>query len=90
MPDHRWVVDGIENGVARIEADGKRTLTVPVDVLPGGVKEGQVLRVQMSDLSLTISIDREATAAALAASSDQTARIRKESAKHDKGGDVSL
>lgn len=90
MPDRRWIVDGIENGVARIEENGKRVFTVPADILPNGVKEGQVLQVRTDDHSLTISIDQTATTAAVAASSKQTGAIRHESARRDKGGDVSL
>ena len=43
-----WVIDQIENGVAAVEVDGNHVVTVPVAILPAGVKEGDVLRVTMS------------------------------------------
>ncbi|HEY5085979.1 MAG TPA: DUF3006 domain-containing protein [Gemmatimonadaceae bacterium] len=43
-----WVVDQIENGVAGVEVDGKTTITVPLGVLPKGVREGDVLRVMIA------------------------------------------
>lgn len=42
-----WVIDQIENGVASIEVNGKTTITVPRTVLPKGVKEGDVLQVNI-------------------------------------------
>ncbi len=43
-----WVIDQIENGVASIEIDGRTTITVPRGMLPGGAKEGDVLRVNIA------------------------------------------
>jgi hypothetical protein len=43
-----WVVDQIENGVAAVEIDGKSTITLPLGVLPRGVREGDVLLVTIS------------------------------------------
>src|SRR6476646_6593389 len=42
---HRWAVDGISDGMARVEEDGERMITVPAYLLPAGVREGQVLQV---------------------------------------------
>lgn len=43
-----WVIDQIENGVASIEVDGKTMITLPRAILPRGVKEGDVLRVNLT------------------------------------------
>lgn len=93
--EHRWVVDGIEEGMARVEEDGERMLTVPVYLLPGGVGEGQILRVTRGpatkeSVTLVISIDADATARALARSRAKTARTMAASKKRDPGGDVTL
>ena len=97
--DHRWVVDGIEEGVARIEEDGVRMICVPVTALPSGVKEGDVLRLtgrpgpaegENELFEVSISIDPAATAAALARSKAATDATTAESKKRDPGGNVSL
>ena len=93
---HTWSIDSIEEGVARIEEDGGRMLTVPVAMLPTGAKEGQMLRVSMSEIHggesvpVSITIDHAATAAALKKSAATTAQAMKNSAKRDPGGDVTL
>ena len=43
-----WVVDQIENGVAAVEINGNHVVTMPIDVLPKGVNEGDVLRVTIA------------------------------------------
>ena len=92
--EHRWVVDGIEEGVARIEEDGGRILTVPAWLLPPDVKEGQLLRVTRTASPgtsiLTIALDSAGTAAALAKSKATVEKATKESMKRDPGGDVTL
>jgi DUF3006 family protein len=92
----RWVVDAIEERVASIEVDGDKMITVPLATLPAGVKQGHVLGVrrEMSPdgkrATLTIEIDEVATKEALAASAAQVESIRRQSAKRDPGGDVTL
>jgi hypothetical protein len=92
----RGVVDAIEERVASIEVDGDKMITVPLATLPAGVKQGHVLAVrrEMSPdgkrATLTIEIDEAATKQALAASAAQVASIRRQSAKRDPGGDVTL
>ena len=94
--DHTWVVDGIEEGIARIEEDGKRMITVPVYLLPAGATEGQVLRVvsttgpEPHSLAVAISFDEDATARALSRSRATTSRAASASRKKDPGGDVTL
>ena len=93
---HSWSIDSIEEGMARIEEDGGRMLTVPVAMLPKGAKEGQLLRVTLSNeaggksVPTSITIDHAATAAALKKSAATTAQAMKDSAKRDRGGDVTL
>jgi hypothetical protein len=94
--EHRWAVDGIEEGIARIEEDGARMITVPRYLLPAGAREGQLLRVTTSGgkgknpLVVTVEIDEQGTAAALAASRKQVRDAMETSRRRDPGGDVSL
>ncbi|MEO5815835.1 MAG: DUF3006 domain-containing protein [Gemmatimonadaceae bacterium] len=91
---HRWAVDSIQEGVARVEEDGERMISVPANLLPPGVSEGQLLRVTRAPDSearvLTIVADPEGTAKAHRRSSGTTAAAMAESKKQDRGGDVSL
>ena len=95
---HTWSIDSIEEGMARIEEDGSRMLTIPVASLPAGAKEGQILRVTMTakeekggdKVHTSIVIDLAATAAALKKSAATTAQAMNNSAKRDPGGDVTL
>ena len=41
------LLDQIENGVAAVEINGNHVVTMPIDVLPKGVTEGDVLRVTL-------------------------------------------
>ena len=96
VSDHTWSVDSIEEGVARVEEDGKRVFTLPSHVLPAGTIEGQILRVTRKTapsgdpIVIHIAIDTAATAAALETSARKTAQIAAQSRKSDRGGDVSL
>jgi hypothetical protein len=93
---HRWAVDGIEEGMARIEEDGERMITVPVYLLPAGVREGQVLQVssapgeERGTLIVTVAEDETAEAESLAKSKATVARASAQSRKRDPGGDVAL
>jgi len=93
---HRWTVDGIEEGMARIEEDGERMITVPVYLLPAGVREGQVLQVssapgeERGSLIVTVAADETAEAESLARSKATVARASAQSRKRDPGGDVAL
>lgn len=94
--EHQWVVDGVEEGMARVEEDGERMLAVPTYLLPAGVVEGDVLRVtrgpekKRESVTLVVTINVEAAARAMARSKDQTARTAAASKKRDPGGDVAL
>ena len=69
---------------------------IPVWLLPGTAKAGDVLAVRHSRPSdgrrsaLTIELDESATKQAMRASSTQTARISEQSRRTDPGGDVKL
>jgi hypothetical protein len=93
--EHRWVVDGIEEGMARVEEDGERMITLPAYLLPAGAAEGQILRVtrgaeQKESVSVLISFDVQATERAMAQSKAKMARTMEASRKRDPGGDVAL
>ncbi|MEP6617742.1 MAG: hypothetical protein ABJE47_00445 [bacterium] len=96
--EHRWAVDSIQEGVARIEEDGERFISVPVDVLPPGTKAGHLLRVSKpaglaSDSrgsGLTIVADERGTNAARQQSKAVVDATLAESRKRDPGGDVAL
>jgi hypothetical protein len=62
-----WVIDQIENGVAAVEINGDNVVTMPVEVLPKGIREGDVLRV-------AILQDPEELARRLALSAAQVAK----------------
>ena len=93
---HRWTVDGIEEGMARIEEDGERMITVPVYLLPAGVREGQVFQVsstpgeERGSLIVTVAADETAETESLARSKATVARASAQSRKRDPGGDVAL
>ncbi len=94
--EHSWSVDAIAEGVARVEEDGARMLSVPRHLLPDGAAEGQLLKVTRApgadadSVVVTIVIDRAATAKALRASAATTAQAMATSRKRDPGGDVAL
>jgi len=92
--EHRWAIDALDEGVVRIEEDGKRLLTIPRYLVPSDAREGQLLRVTHIDvqgvLTVSVAIDAEATTAALASSVATTKRAMVHSKRHDPGGDVSL
>lgn len=91
---HRWAVDSIDEGVARVEEDGETMLSIPSHLLPLGATEGQLLRVTRAPdgerAVLTIVLDEAGTAQAHRRSSGTTAAALAESKKKDRGGDVSL
>ena len=94
--EHSWTIDGIEEGVARVEEDGARMITVPRYLLPPGAREGQILRVSRSEgkdgaaLTITIAFDEQATAVAMRQSKETTSAAIKASSRIDPGGDVIL
>jgi hypothetical protein len=95
LPSHVWRIDAIDEGVARVEEDGERMISVPRHLLPAGAQEGQRLQITLTasgkgSVTLAIAVDEAASAAELASSRAQTAAILAESRKRDPGGDVAL
>lgn len=92
--DHKWIVDGIEEGMARIEVDGKRIMSVPAYLLPDDASEGQVLSVSRNASTGSVQISVKRDAAATAKALDSSAAVMHgamtESKKRDPGGNVSL
>jgi hypothetical protein len=77
----RWVIDAIEEGMASVELEDGKMITIPRAALPKGAKPGDVL---------TLDIDHAATKQAVAESAAQVARGREASKRKDKGGDIAL
>ena len=90
VSNHRWAIDAIEAGVARVEEDGTRFITVPASKLPAGAQVGQVFRVKRSGSKTTVELDEKATRDALAGSRTTIESAMAESRRRDPGGDVSL
>ena len=92
----RWAIDAIEEGMARIEEDGERMITVPAYLLPARAREGQVFQVTTAPgedkgtLVVTVAADEAATAESLAKSKATMAGAMAKSRKRDAGGDVAL
>lgn len=93
MPEtsRTWTVDSIEEGIAAVQADGGRMIRLPLWLLPGAVREGDVLSVQREErdgtAALTVRVDREATERALARS---RAQVEGTPPQNDPGGNVVL
>lgn len=90
---HSWVIDSIEEFVASIEVDGKRTVQLPQWFLPRDAKPGDVLAVShdvssRAESRLSIVIDREATRSAMESSARQVSSNRR--SPSDPGGDITL
>ena len=88
---HRWAIDGLEEGTARIEEDGARMIEVPLRLLrrargPAPRRDPDGGGMVTDDVAL----DQAATAAALAKSQASVDGIAKASRKRDAGGDVVL
>ncbi|MBA3889506.1 MAG: DUF3006 domain-containing protein [Gemmatimonadaceae bacterium] len=85
-----WTVDSLEEGIAAVEEDGGRMLHVPAWLLPDGVREGQVLSVQVEQRTgtsvVTVQLDRDATERAFARSREQL----RGPTGNDPGGDIVL
>jgi hypothetical protein len=94
--EHRWAVDSIESGTARVEEDGERIISVPEYLLPAGVTEGQLLRVTRAPAPakgtavITIAVDTEGTREAVSKSKATMASALEASKKRDPGGNVTL
>ena len=90
----RWVIDSIEEGVASVEVDGTTMITVPLWLLPRGVKQGLILAVRHerpptdAQSALRLDIDEAATSRARAASAAQVNKGSRQA--NDPGGNISF
>jgi hypothetical protein len=92
-----WLIDSLEEDSAQIEEDGTRVIHVPRSILPPGAKEGDVLTVGLEQqrrgnreaVRVTITLDPEATEAAVEKSRQQVKRGKRAS-RRDSGGDIVL
>jgi hypothetical protein len=86
----RWVVDAVEEGVARLELEDGEAITLPRWLLPRDAAAGDVLRARVSAregrATLTLERDEAATRAALRRSTEQLAR----QPVGDSTGDIAL
>jgi hypothetical protein len=91
--EHRWIVDAVDDDVARVEVDGGVVVTVPRWLLPTGVREGEVLRVTHDrgrrQSAVRIERDPEATRQARARSAGRLAQ-RELPPTPDARGDIEL
>jgi len=91
--EHRWIVDAVDDEIARVEVDGGVVVTVPRWLLPAGVREGEVLRVthDRGRRRSTVGIERdpEATRQARARSAERLAE-RALPPSPDARGDIEL
>ena len=85
-----WVVDRVEGPIAVLVRDeNERTEDVPIGVLPGGSREGSVLRVPEADGRpdwAAAVLDEEARRARLREAEEVLERLR----RRDPGGDIEL
>ena len=88
--DHRWIIDAIEDGVARVELDGGESFMMPAWLLPRTACAGCVLHARYDAAdersTLRLWVDADETAAALARSAVQLAAQPVDRA----GGDITL
>lgn len=87
---HRWIVEMMDSGIARVEVDGKQMMSLPVSLLPFGVREGDVLAVEHnrrpSSSAISMALDPEAKSRLL----EESRRQGTTRSKNDKPGDVTL
>ena len=85
-----WVVDRVEGAIAVLVRDGdERTEDVPVRALPGGSRDGSVLRVPEPDGRpdwTAAVLDEDARRARLREAEEVLERLR----RRDPGGDIEL
>jgi hypothetical protein len=85
---HRLVVDRFEGEFVVVELPGGNTIDLPLWLLPNGAKEGDVIQVETGlgreGGSVRLTIDLDASAAALADSRERLQRLR----DRDPGGDI--
>lgn len=86
----RFVVDAVEDDVARLEAEDGRVFEVPADWLPEGLRGGDVLALtpmrEAGRSLVAVRVDPAAREARLETARGRLERLR----ARDPGGDVEL
>lgn len=90
-PAHRWAIDQIEEGTAAVEQDGDHVYEIPRYLVPPDARDGDVLAVTVThaapgEVTVSVRIDRAASAPPPPAKSAQ----KKRRAANDPGGDIVL
>jgi hypothetical protein len=90
-PLHRWAVDRVEEGTAAVEQDGDHVYEIPRYLLPPDARDGDVLSVTSTsaapgEVTVTVRIDRKASAPPPSAKPARKARR----SGNDPGGDIVL
>ncbi len=88
----RWMVDALEENTAAVEQGTGIPHHIPRFLLPEAIREGDVCTVttrqnSQASLTITVTIDREATAADNKRSADQ---LRSTPRSNDPGGPIKL
>lgn len=88
--DHRWTIDAIEDGIARVELDNGESFAVPSWLLPREARAGSVLHARYDAAdersTLRLWVDPDETAGALERSAEQLAAQPVD----ERGGDIVL
>ncbi|MDQ2666544.1 MAG: DUF3006 domain-containing protein [Gemmatimonadota bacterium] len=88
----RWVIDSIEASIASVEVDGATMITVPMALLPSGIKQGDIVSVGFDGAqtsartAVVFEIDEAAIAQARAHSAAQVGKAAPQG--NDPGGDL--
>lgn len=91
----RWIVDAVEDApggpVARLEREDGRTFTLPLRVLPAGLREGDLLAVHDGPDGATAQILPQETGVRRAAAQERLQALNDEGHDHfDEDGEISL
>ncbi len=90
QPAHRWAIDQVEEGTASVEQDGDHVYEIPRYLVPPDARDGDVLSVTVTravagEVTVSVRIDRAASASPPAKSSPKKRRP-----SNDPGGDIVL
>lgn len=90
QPAHRWAIDQVEEGTASVEQDGDHVYEIPRYLVPPDARDGDVLAVTVThaaagEVTVSVKIDRAASASPPAKTSPKKGR-----ASNDPGGDIVL
>jgi len=90
QPAHRWAIDQVEEGTASVEQDGDHVYEIPRYLVPPDARDGDVLAVTVTqaapgEVTVSVRIDRAASASPPAKASPKKRR-----ASNDPGGDIVL